>query len=654
VTQRLYISTAVFFAAVLALTAPCAMAQESVLEGQWMAVNGDVYGERIPHASLPLLRVTFSGSEARWTIPSYPQNFRYTAWGDEAPDSLDFHLPTDEPRVWVIPVRSVLRDDTLHLAFPLSGPFDPSRGTPPRRPSGAGPESAGEFIRLSFVRAEPVGPQPAALTAAEAAAADIVDARSIEQMTQALAAPEMEGRGSGQRGGERAAHVIADWFRDAGLEPLGEDGFLQPVPLFTGRAAPTSTLTIGDTTFHSGQGFAISSLLMRTRPEVSLRAEGEVFLFAPSLGVARASAPMPELDVKGRIVAWIVTAGPADGSEVDFMRTYEVLHRSGAEAIIPLFPGPLPEPVLLSPIFSGISTLDVDLYGSRAGRPVILLGPTAFGALFGDGSGIRAFVTGIAPGEHAVHATGKHVSISWDIEEATAAPTYNVAGVIRGSDPVLRDEAVVYTAHYDALGTVNGAVFPGAADNALGVAEMVEIARAIRQSGVRPRRSIIFLAVGAEERGMLGTLHWTRHPTWPIESVVANINLDGGDAEAWGPLHGVIDLTRVATLGDEAAEIAAALGYPLLPNNEPGLGSSDFYDFMRADIPAIQLMGIGGDPDLSLMRMQRFGAQRIHQPDDVIDEDWDWTGPRQMAQLYLLLGLRVADAEGTPAFRERP
>lgn len=630
------------------LTCRYAAAQTTSLEGSWAAVEGEVHGEAIPAASLPLLGLTFDGEEVVWTIPGYPQRFGYTTYG--APDSLDLHLPREEPGAWRIPVRSQLRGDTLHLAFPLAEPFDPENGAPPPRPSGEDLYRAGAFVRLAFVRQDESPPAPE-LAPDEARAADAVEASAIERMTRALVAPEMEGRASGQPGGERAARLIAEWFGDAGLEPLGEDGFLQPVPLLSGRAAPISSLTVGDTTFTVGGDFAIASLPARTRLAKSADITGEVVLFGPSLGPGRIDVPLPELDVDGKIVALTASTGPDDDTGPDILRTYQALHRSGAEAVIVLLPGPLPEPFLRSPLVSGIATLDADLYGERPAHPVVLLGQPAFGALFGDGSGVRAFMSGFEPGEYAVQPTGKQVRIAYEIEETTSAPTYNVAGVIRGSDPDLRDEAVVFTAHYDAFGTHDGAVYAGAADNALGVAEMVEIARAVRALGVQPRRSLVFLAVGAEERGMLGTLHWMRHPTWPLDRVVANVNMDGGDPEAWGPLHGAIDLTRQATLADTAAEIAAAMGLPLLPNDGPAGGYSDFYDFLRAGIPAIQLMGIGGDPALSQMRMQQFGRQRAHQPGDVVDEGWDWAGPRQMAQLYLLLGLRVANANELPRMR---
>ena len=412
---------------------PRGVAQEAAIEGEWVAVDGEMYGAPVPEASLPLLRFTFGEEQGRWTLPGHPQTFRYTVYGETAPDSLDFHLPIEAPRTWLIPVRSGMRGDTLDVAFPLAEPYDSARGEPPQRPESSAPGRTGPYLRLSLVRRSAAPPSTPALTEEEKDAADRVDADDIQRRTRALVAPGMEGRESGEPGGERAARVIAGWFREVGLEPPGDDGFLQRVPLILGRAAPTSSLTIGDTTFDAGADFAIASLPMRTRPAMRFEATGEVVLFGPSLGYGPADAPLPELDVEGKIVAWVAQPGPADGSGVDLTRTYEVLHRGGAEAVIALFPGPVPEAWLRSPVFGEVGALDADLYGPGPARPLVLLGQEAFGALFGDGSEVRAFVGGFTAGEHQVRPTGREVTLSYEIEETTAAPTHNVVGVLRGA-----------------------------------------------------------------------------------------------------------------------------------------------------------------------------------------------------------------------------
>lgn len=635
----------------LSLAPSGAAAQADPLDGEWVAVGGDFFGEPLPAATLPLMRIDFHGGEATWrALPGYPTQFRYEAYG-EGVDSLSFVFPTDGSRSLEIPVRSARRGDTLVLAFVNVEPFDPDQGPGPATPDMSALAEPGPYMRLVMMPAGAATQGIPGAPPAEERAARAIDRSDIERRTRALTAPEMEGRESGRPGGERAARTIAAWFSDAGLQPLGEDGFLQPVPLAYARASDSSSLTIGDRTFRVGGDFAVSGLPMRTRARQSLDITGEVFLFGPSLDQASADASLPELDVRGKIVAWLAVGGPPQHWERDLMRTYRALHENGAAAILVLFPEPLPEPLLRSPLFSRVAALDEDLYGGGPAPAVLLLGQAPFTALFGDGSELRSFIAGLAPGESALRPTGKQVGISYRLADSSTAATFNVIGVIPGSDATSGGEAVVYTAHYDAFGVHDGRVYAGAADNALGVAEMVEIADALTSTGTRSRRSIVFIAVGAEERGMLGTLHWIRNPTWPLDRIVANVNIDGGDAEAWGPLHGAIDLTRHATLADLAAEAGAAMGLPVLPNDGPaGLGGSDFYDFLTACIPAIQLMGIGGDPARSHERMDQF-ARRAHQPGDVIDEEWDWTGPEQMAELYLRLGLRVANGDERPGFK---
>lgn len=624
-------SAATVMAVVVATSSGAAALQAPALDGHWVAARGAVFGTPIAPAALPHIRITFDDDSASWTVPGFPQRFAYRASGD----SLDLIMPAAGDARWVVPARVWPRGDSLEISLLLADPFAPN-GAPPSRPDARGPAKIRGHVYLVLSRAAGPAPAPDAdMTTAAHVAAD-----SIRRRTEALLEPAMAGRGSGQPGGERAARLIARWFEEAGLEPLGEDGYMQRIPLVLARTAPSATLHVDSVTFQAYQDFALASLAMRTRPEMSDSVAGELALFASDIGFAPDSVPVPRIDVEGKVVGWVL---PASVPGMDVFRTYEALHRSGAAAVLLLMAAPLPPVMLQSPLFGVVAALDTDLYGEQPAPPVITLGPGPFAALFGDASALRSFADR-PPSAAPLEATGRRVSIAYELLDMASAPAHNVVGVLRGSDPVLRDEAVILTAHYDALGQSGDVVYPGAADNALGTAEIVEIARAIGASGTRPRRSIVFLAAGAEERGVLGTLHWVRNPTWPLEDIVADINLDGGDPEAFGPLHGVIDLTPRTPLSEVAAEVSASFGLPLVPDNEPASGSSDFYDFLRAGIPAIQLMGLGGDPALSLQRMRRFGGL-AHQPGDVIGEEWDWRGPQQMARIYLQLALRIANAD---------
>ena len=628
-------------------TVPLA-AQEEPLQGRWVAIRGSLYGHPIPEAARPFVQFSFAEDSASWTLPGFPQRFGYRTYGTKEPDSLDFELPSEAGQQWTLPARVWRSGDTLELSLIMAEPFDPDRQGPPARPE-QGPARVPKHLHVVLVREDAsAARRTPQLNATESAAAEAVDAERIERWTRALVAPEMEGRGSGQPGGERAARTIAGWFDEAGLEPLGDDGFLQRVPLILARATSSSTLTVGDTTFRVGPDFQITGFAMRTRPAMRAELSGELVLFAGGVPRARAGAPLPRFDVSDKVVGWVLPSMPPG---TDVFRTYQALHASGAAGLILVLPGPVPPPLLQSPFLNRVTALDADLFGSRPGLPLAVLGAAPFAAAFGDGAAVRQLLTRSPGSEPLVRPTGRQVTMAYQLEDVATAPTYNVVGVIRGSDPELREEAVVYTAHYDALGTVDGELYPGAADNALGTAEMIEVARAMVAAGVQPRRSIVFIAAGAEERGLLGSLHWVRNPTWPLDRVVANINMDGGDAEAYGPLHGVIGLVPSSGLENVAAQVAAPLGLMVLPNNEPpSRSSSDFHDFLNAGIPATQLMGIGGEPGLFPSRWQRFQGQLIHQPGDVIAESWSWTGARQMAQVYLLLGLRLANADERPTF----
>jgi Zn-dependent M28 family amino/carboxypeptidase len=233
----------------------------------------------------------------------------------------------------------------------------------------------------------------------------------------------------------------------------------------------------------------------------------------------------------------------------------------------------------------------------------------------------------------------------------------NIAGLVPGADPALRHEVVVLTAHYDHVGigpAVDGdSIYNGALDNASGTAGLLEVARLLAAAPRRPRRSVLFLAVGAEEKGLLGSDYFVTQPTVPAESIVANINLDGlmpfydfSDVVAFGAEH--------SELGERLAEAAAELGLKLGPDPFPEEGiftRSDQYSFVKRGVPAIFLYpGFTDMAGRSVGRRvwEETNARHVHAPSDEIDLPIDYAVVAKFTDLFRRLALATADAPAKP------
>jgi Zn-dependent M28 family amino/carboxypeptidase len=237
----------------------------------------------------------------------------------------------------------------------------------------------------------------------------------------------------------------------------------------------------------------------------------------------------------------------------------------------------------------------------------------------------------------------------------------NVVARLEGAEPQRRDEHVVYIAHWDHLGVgepVNGdRIYNGAVDNATGTAGLVEIARSFTRLPTRPDRSIVFLAVTAEEQGLLGAQYYTEHPIYPLERALAAINMDALN------VHGrTKDFTAVgygaSDLDDLAGDLAAEQGRVLRPDPEPQRGGyyrSDHFNFAKAGVPAFY--GKGGDtyrdkPDGYAKRVRdEYLASRYHKPQDEVLPTWDLSGLREDLTLLFGLGVRVANATRWPEWK---
>jgi Zn-dependent M28 family amino/carboxypeptidase len=247
-------------------------------------------------------------------------------------------------------------------------------------------------------------------------------------------------------------------------------------------------------------------------------------------------------------------------------------------------------------------------------------------------------------------------SISPQVKRETGT-TSNVIGLLEGSDPALKNQALVYTAHYDAFGVdTDHTIYPGASDNALGVGKLVSLAEAFGKLMPKPRRSIIFMATTGEEYGDLGAEYWLKHPTWPIQRIAADINFDGSVLEVWGQLAFVLDIGFDRSDLDKVVKgVAAETDIDIYPDPVPDEGffyRSDHYAFIRRGIPAIFLLGGPAmNPNVLLTRASQWQETRYHTPTDLIQADWNWEGARGLASFAFKAGVRIANQDTMPNWK---
>ena len=237
----------------------------------------------------------------------------------------------------------------------------------------------------------------------------------------------------------------------------------------------------------------------------------------------------------------------------------------------------------------------------------------------------------------------------------------NVVATLEGSDSTLRNEYVIYTAHWDHLGrdtTLQGdQIFNGALDNASGTAALLEIAEAFTQLEQRPSRSVMFLAVTAEEQGLLGAKYFAERPLVPLENVLANINMDG--VNQWGRTS---DLTVVgygnSTLDDILGEVLRPFNRTIAPDPEPEKGffyRSDHFEFAKKGVPALYTDAgvnfIGKAPDFGETKRAEYTARDYHKPSDEVKNDWDLSGAVEDTRALFEVGLRVLNGTMWPEWK---
>lgn len=500
----------------------------------------------------------------------------------------------------------------------------------------------------------------ATLTERERDLAARLKAETLREVTATLSAPEMEGRGTMQPGGDRAAQYIANRFKQLNLKPLGDNGtYLQAVKFKSTEVLPESSFKVGETALRYETDYVLAP------PHTFERANVRGRLAFVGFGVKLDELKRNDydgVDLRGKIA--VLLDGRPAGVDVERWRkasSREIIFGNliarGATAIVLLNYGTAEES--FKTVADYLSRRQVDLADAPELPfklpPIMLVGDEGAEKLFAaSGTTYKQTKERALKGERVSRELGEQeAQLSLRVDRVRGE-SGNVVGYLEGSDPKLKEEAIIYTAHYDAYGKDSrGRIFPGAADNALGVAEMIGVAEAFANSAQRPRRSLIFLAVTGEEYGLLGAEYWTKNPTWKIDRVAANFNYDGIGTEVYGAVKKIVGFgAEHSDLGAVLAGVAAATETIVVPDPMPKekvFYRSDHYAFVKRGVPALMLMG-GPDIDVKEMiaRVKKFEDSDYHQPTDVIRPDWNWDGVRTIALIGLITGARVADADDMP------
>ncbi len=483
---------------------------------------------------------------------------------------------------------------------------------------------------------------------------------TIREVVTALAADDMEGRGTGQAGGDKAATYIADRFQKLGLKPLGEkNSYFQLIKFKEQQFLPETSIKAGNEALKLGTDFYVSPPYSG---EKSVNG-GLVFVAYGLMLETPKRRDLAGLDVSGKVV--VLLEGPPKNidknswkkvhAQVEVMKS---LVGMGAAAIMivgqPDKEHPYSEMADYLTRRQVAMADDEDLPSFVP--PFISISDAAAEKLF-SASGTtfaaareKADQDGFTPINLKQSAT-----INIRLKKAKINSN-NVVGLLEGSDPKLKAEAVVYSAHYDAYGvSTDNRIYHGAADNGLGVAEMMAVAETMTQMETKPRRSIIFMAVTGEEYGGYGSTYWVQHPTWKLKQVAANLNLDGMGTEVYGPVKVVVGYgAEHSSLGTLLEQVAIANGLKVIPDPMPEEKSfyrSDHYFFVKKGIPGLMWLGApDGDSKIWIDRLKQWEKTDYHQPSDTVRPEWNWDGPKMIAIVGLLMGVRVGNEEAMPSW----
>ncbi len=505
-----------------------------------------------------------------------------------------------------------------------------------------------------------------------------------------LADDKLQGRDVGSDGYKDAAQYVAGKMETFGLKPAGTSGYFQPVKFETRQLVEDeSSLTL--VRDGNAQVLDRADATLSARADLAPSLEAGMVFVGYGLRVPEAKYDdLAGLDLRGKIAVYVNSTGALDApgpvkSHVgSASERWKVLQAAGAVGVATIM-NPRPSAVAVAPVAGDAAgggrgqgggrggagggagrgpqksflLADPELQES-AGQKISIAITRTGGAKFFEGSGYTLDdILKLAMDNKPLPKfplTGTLRSKAAIKRETVEAP--NVAGMLPGSDPKLKNEYVIMSAHLDHVGVgraVNGdTIYNGAMDDASGIASILEIARIMKESGAKPKRSIIFLAVAAEEKGELGSRYFAMRPTVDRKQIVADINLD-----MFMPLFDLkwIEVQGLAesTLGDTIRAAAKEYGVQVQADKEPDQNRfvrSDQYSFIRNGVPALAFkFGYEfGTPEDKIFH--DWVRERYHKPSDDLNQPVDKASAAKFDRVIVSLLEMVADDAARPRWKD--
>jgi Zn-dependent M28 family amino/carboxypeptidase len=498
-----------------------------------------------------------------------------------------------------------------------------------------------------------------------------------------LADDLLEGRGTGARGGELAAKYIAAQLEAVGAKGAGENGsFFQPVSLVGVKADPGTMLTISGASGSESFKFADDFVAFTGAQTESVDVDADLVFVGYGINAPEQKwndYKGADTDYRGKILVMLVNDPPATTAEPNLFGgkaltyygrwtyKYEEAARRGAVGAI-LLHTDQSAGYPWSVVRTSNGSWRFDIARTQNDTTPFLqfrswvTDDAARRLMKLAGQDLDALRAKAATRDFSPVKLGLKGKLNLKSEvKRVAAP--NVVGVIEGSDPQLKNEYVVYSAHWDHLGIGapnkdGDTIYNGALDNASGVAVVLAIAETIAQmpAAQRPKRSSLFLFPTAEEQGLLGAEWYSKHPVVPLDKTAANVNLDS--MNVLGPTKDFIPLgAERSSLKGVVEAVARAMNLSVSVDSRPEQGSfyrSDHFPFAKVGVPSISLKEgndyVGHTKEWGEEQFKAYNSAHYHQPSDEMRDTWDFRGMIQEGEIALAIGRMISDAPEKPRF----